>query len=287
MSAANYEVIWKGKRSGPYTKEQLLAMFKRGDISLMHQVATPEGIISLRDLVEVAPRQRPPTRNLGTQSAPVVKTPGLPPPPPQKMNFANPTLSSSSGSNQELARPDGDAPLSHPPLVGERSGSSHHVHEFQKESVRVVPPPREEVRQQQDFSGSPDGGQLNLDDFRPLLMAEGWVRLFGIVTLIGGIFSLLGALAGAVVTFGIGSIGVLPAGISIWVGIILIECAAELRRVKSLGSADSLAGAVDRIALYFKILGIMALVAVIVVLIGVLFFGFAIFMGSGFLENTG
>jgi hypothetical protein len=47
-----YFIAWKGRRDGPYSRTQLEALLKNGDISLLHRVETSAGQVSLQQLLD-------------------------------------------------------------------------------------------------------------------------------------------------------------------------------------------------------------------------------------------
>jgi hypothetical protein len=46
-----YFIVWKGRRDGPYSLDQLGDLLKRGDIGLLHRVETPAGLVPLKQLL--------------------------------------------------------------------------------------------------------------------------------------------------------------------------------------------------------------------------------------------
>lgn len=46
-----YFIVWKGRRDGPYSLDQLSDLLKRGDIGLLHRVETPGGLVPLKQLL--------------------------------------------------------------------------------------------------------------------------------------------------------------------------------------------------------------------------------------------
>ncbi len=57
MAAQNtYFIVWKGRRDGPYSLEELTDLLERGEIGLLHRVETSAGLVPLRQLLlEVDP----------------------------------------------------------------------------------------------------------------------------------------------------------------------------------------------------------------------------------------
>jgi len=50
-AAETYFIVWKGRRDGPYSLDQLVELLKRGDIGLLHRVETSAGLVPLRQLL--------------------------------------------------------------------------------------------------------------------------------------------------------------------------------------------------------------------------------------------
>ncbi len=46
-----YFIVWKGRRDGPYSLDQLGDLLKRGDIGLLHRVETAAGLVPLKQLL--------------------------------------------------------------------------------------------------------------------------------------------------------------------------------------------------------------------------------------------
>jgi hypothetical protein len=86
-AAETYFIVWKGRRDGPYTLDQLADLLKRGDIGLLHRVETPAGLVPLKQLLpapaepssapaeiispppEMTPRPAVPAENLAQDEA--------------------------------------------------------------------------------------------------------------------------------------------------------------------------------------------------------------------------
>jgi hypothetical protein len=46
-----YFIVWKGRRDGPYSLDQLGDLLKRGEIGLLHRVETAAGLVPLKQLL--------------------------------------------------------------------------------------------------------------------------------------------------------------------------------------------------------------------------------------------
>ncbi len=51
-TSQTYFITWKGRRDGPYSREQLENLLKNGDIGLLHRVETSTGQMSLQQLLD-------------------------------------------------------------------------------------------------------------------------------------------------------------------------------------------------------------------------------------------
>src|SRR6204780_1243881 len=85
-AADTYFIIWKGRRDGPYSLEQLTELLERGEIGLLHRVETAAGLVPLRDLL--------PAAELPDYTPPPKTEPGLLGPPPAVLPRAAPTQAS-------------------------------------------------------------------------------------------------------------------------------------------------------------------------------------------------
>ncbi len=75
MISERYELSWKGRRSGPFTVDEIRGLLRAGEIGLMHQIPAPDGSISVEELLRrVSPPPAP--------APPVVVAPEIDPPTP-------------------------------------------------------------------------------------------------------------------------------------------------------------------------------------------------------------
>ncbi|EIC19667.1 DUF5362 domain-containing protein [Thiorhodovibrio frisius] len=85
----------------------------------------------------------------------------------------------------------------------------------------------------------------------PLSKARGWMKFAGVLLMIqGGITAL-------------SIVGILVAWLPIWMGLLLYKASDQIGEAERLGSEAALQGALERLATYFKIFGILLLIALV------------------------
>ena len=102
----------------------------------------------------------------------------------------------------------------------------------------------------------------------PLYQARGWMKLLGVLNIIGGVFAALTL------------VGIIVAWLPIWMGILLFQAGSATEQAYYNGDKYSLTKSLNQLKLYFTINGILALIGIgiwviffIVVLAGGLAFG--------------
>ena len=102
----------------------------------------------------------------------------------------------------------------------------------------------------------------------PIYQARGWMKLLGILNIIGGVFAALTI------------VGIIIAWLPIWMGVILFQAGSATEQAYYSGDKYSLAKSLNQLKLYFTINGILALIGIgiwviffIVLLAGGLAFG--------------
>jgi hypothetical protein len=102
----------------------------------------------------------------------------------------------------------------------------------------------------------------------PIYQARGWMKLLGILNIIGGILVALTL------------IGIIIAWLPIWMGVILYQAGSASEQAYFNGDKYSLVKSLSQLKLYFTINGILALIGIIswvimliVFLVGGLAFG--------------
>lgn len=101
-----------------------------------------------------------------------------------------------------------------------------------------------------------------------LYTCKGWMKLVGVMSIIGGAM------------YALTIIGIIVAWLPIWIGILLFQSANAVGQAYEADNKAALKVALAKLKTYFIIMGILTLIGVIV---GVLafFFGFLGFLGAG------
>lgn len=85
-----------------------------------------------------------------------------------------------------------------------------------------------------------------------LYRVKGWITFAGVLSIIQGVFTALSL------------VGLLIAWLPIWLGVILLKTSKALATAHDYEDEAALNEALGRLALYFKILGILSLIGLII-----------------------
>ncbi len=99
----------------------------------------------------------------------------------------------------------------------------------------------------------------------PLYTCRGWMKLVGVLSIIGGAMQVLTIF------------GIIIAWLPIWTGILLFQSANAVGQAYETDSKAALAIALSKLKTYFIIMGILTLIGLIVLVLA-FFFGF---LGAG------
>jgi uncharacterized membrane protein len=99
----------------------------------------------------------------------------------------------------------------------------------------------------------------------PLYQARGWMKLLGILNIIGGVLAALSI------------VGIIVAWLPIWMGVILYQAGSSSEQAYFNGDKYSLGKSLNQLKLYFTINGILALLG-----IGIWIILFIVIMVGGF-----
>lgn len=88
--------------------------------------------------------------------------------------------------------------------------------------------------------------------------ASGWIKLLGILSIIGGITTALSV------------VGIVVAWIPIWMGVILLQVASKTEEYKITKEPEALEEAMSKLKTYFVLQGVVALVGIIATVIGLI-----------------
>jgi hypothetical protein len=93
---------------------------------------------------------------------------------------------------------------------------------------------------------------------------SGWMKLLGVITIVGGIISVLSV------------VGIMVAWIPIWLGILLIQSAGKANSAGNQNKPEELLLMLDKLRLYFVVQGVMLMVILAASIIGIVGLGFSI-----------
>lgn len=106
-----------------------------------------------------------------------------------------------------------------------------------------------------DLSQTGTTGNLTLTDIvQPLYNVKSWLRLVGVLMMIGGILQCLTC------------IGLLYGWLPIWMGVLLMSTAKAIELAHDTQDASQIVVAQQKLALYFKIMGVLVLLGVVMTL---------------------
>jgi len=88
--------------------------------------------------------------------------------------------------------------------------------------------------------------------------ASGWIKLLGILSIIGGITTALSV------------VGIVVAWIPIWMGVILLQVASKTEEYKITKEPEVFEEAMSKLKTYFVLQGVVALVGIITTVIGLI-----------------
>jgi hypothetical protein len=97
-------------------------------------------------------------------------------------------------------------------------------------------------------AGRPGASSIVVDVSRRLYDARGWLKFLAVVSIIGGVVSILSI------------IGILFAWLPIWMGIVLWKATRGIEQAGRDGDTEALAAGLSKLATYFKISAITTLV---------------------------
>jgi uncharacterized membrane protein len=101
----------------------------------------------------------------------------------------------------------------------------------------------------------------------PLYNCKGWMKLLGVMSIIGGALYVLTIF------------GIIIAWLPIWTGILLFQSASAIQQAHETDSKDAMTRSLSKLKTYFIIMGVLTLIGIIVFVLllcfGVLGAGFA------------
>ena len=105
----------------------------------------------------------------------------------------------------------------------------------------------------------------------PLSQCKGWMKLVGVMSIIGGALYVLTI------------IGIIIAWLPIWIGILLFQSASAIEQAHQGGNRDAMTQSLSKLKAYFIITGVLTLIGIIIMVLAFfLFFIGAFFSAVGF-----
>jgi hypothetical protein len=89
----------------------------------------------------------------------------------------------------------------------------------------------------------------------PIYQARGWMKLIGVLMIIGGVL------------YAITIIGIIIAWLPIWMGVVLYQAGSSSEQAYFSGDKYSLIKSMNQLKLYFTITGIMTLISIVLAVI--------------------
>lgn len=97
----------------------------------------------------------------------------------------------------------------------------------------------------------------------PLFLAKGWLKLLGVLMIIGGIVQAITI------------VGIIICWLPIWVGVLLLKVASSTEVAQASGSKHELITAMWKLKTVFTIYGVLALIAILLMVIFLIVGGIA------------
>ncbi len=89
----------------------------------------------------------------------------------------------------------------------------------------------------------------------PVYQARGWMKLIGILMIIAGVF------------YALTIVGIIIAWLPIWMGVVLFQAGSSSEQAYFNGDKYSLLTSLNKLKLYFTIMGIMTLISIVLMVI--------------------
>ncbi|MBU2706367.1 DUF5362 domain-containing protein [Zooshikella marina] len=107
----------------------------------------------------------------------------------------------------------------------------------------------------------------------PIFQCKGWLKLIGILSIVGGVVTALSI------------VGIVIAWLPIWQGVLLYQSASAIEEAKHNESKEALLKSLNKIKVYFIIMGVLMLIWLIFVALAVVFGGLGIFMNMAQMQG--
>ena len=86
----------------------------------------------------------------------------------------------------------------------------------------------------------------------PIFQAKGWLKLLGILSIIGGVFQVLTL------------VGVVSGALSIWMGTLLNQAGSSIESAATIGDKYSFLNSMNGLKSYFTIQGVLTVISLVV-----------------------
>jgi hypothetical protein len=93
----------------------------------------------------------------------------------------------------------------------------------------------------------------------PLYQCKGWMKLVGVMSIIGGALQVLTI------------VGIIIAWLPIWTGVLLFQSASAVEQAYLGGSQEAMTRSLSKLKTYFIITGVLTLIGVIIVILAFVF----------------
>jgi len=113
--------------------------------------------------------------------------------------------------------------------------------------------------------GAPSPETLRVQDAaRPLFEAKGWMKLLGVLSIVGGAM------------YALTIVGIIFAWLPIWIGILLWKSAKAAEDAHVTGSAEQFLASQAKLKTFFTIYGVITLIGLVIAVIAIILVGGAI-----------
>lgn len=93
----------------------------------------------------------------------------------------------------------------------------------------------------------------------PLYQCKGWMKLVGVMSIIGGALYVLTI------------VGIIIAWLPIWTGILLFQSASAIEQAYQADNRDAMTRSLSKLKTYFIIMGVLTLIGIIVMVLALCF----------------
>jgi hypothetical protein len=102
----------------------------------------------------------------------------------------------------------------------------------------------------------------------PIYGCKGWMKLVGVMFIIGGVL------------YALTLVGIIVAWLPIWQGVLLIQSAGAAENARHTGSENELIRSLAKLRTYFTIMGVLMLLGIILAVLMLVLFLVGVFSGA-------